>query len=275
LLLIVFVHFNKDNNYDDYVDYYIDSLLNIKEEKEIKFISTSTLPIDTKENLLSKNIHVTERENIGYDFYSYKLAIESEDMQKFSSVLICNDSVFGPVCDINQVYQDMQETTNDIVGLTQNYEHLYHLQSYFLLFKQNVIHSKEFQNFWSSVEIISEREKVIQMYELGLSKFFIEHNFKLGAFCDLTPNCSNLMLHSEKRFKMFRKCLKYFFKGRLSRIQDINVTHLLWRHLITDYNYPFIKRELIDKNPEKLLVSAIPKEVQRLTNYPSKLFTRK
>jgi lipopolysaccharide biosynthesis protein len=275
MLLIVFVHFNPKNFFDEYVEYYIDKLLNIREPKEFVFVSTSAIEKKVAENLKSKGIEVIQRENIGYDFYSYKLAIESKDMDRFSSVLICNDSVFGPFNDINTVYNSMQNSNHDIVGLTKNEEHNFHLQSYFILFKQSVIHSQNFKSFWNNVEIISDRSKVIEMYELGLSKFFIKHNFKLGAYCHLTPNCSNLILHSEKKFKMLRKCLKYFFKGRLSRVQEINVTHLLWRYLITNYNYPFLKRELIDKNPERLDISKIPDEIEKLTNYPKKLFLRK
>jgi len=275
MLLIVFVHFNPHGYYDDYVDYYLNQLLAIKENKKLIFMSTSQLPKFAKKELIDKNISVVERENEGYDFYSYKLAIESVNIQDFSSVLICNDSVFGPFYELNSIYQEMQASPNDIMGFTQNLEHHFHLQSYFILFKAEVIHSTAFKNFWSNVGIISDRSLVIKEYELGLSKHFIDNGFKLSAYCNIKVTCWNLIFHSEKKFRMFRKCLKYFFKGRLSRVKEINTTHLLWKYMITEYHFPFIKRELIDKNPEKLNVSNIPNQVGKLTNYPTQLFTRK
>ena len=104
MLLIVFVHYNQYGLYDDYVDYYINKLLEINEKKSITFVSTSKLPEEAKKTLIDKNIKVIERENVGYDFYSYKVGIENGYTDEIRSVLICNDSVFGPLYDINKIY---------------------------------------------------------------------------------------------------------------------------------------------------------------------------
>jgi len=270
-LLIIFVHYNANNSYDKYVDYYLKGLLDIKEEKDMIFISTSKLPQNIHTKLSEQNIEIIERKNEGYDFYSYKLAIEKSNLSKYSSVLICNDSVFGAFSSLNDIYTQMQNNKNDIVGMTQNLQHTFHLQSYFLLFKAKVISDKSFLEFFNNIEIISDRAKVIHTYELGLSKHFIKNGFKLGAYCDLVPNCFTMIFHSEKRFKSIRRCIKYFLKGKTSKIKEINSTHLLWKYLITNYNFPFIKRELIDKNQEKLDIESILKELSKITNYPVEL----
>ena len=274
MLLIVFVHYNAKNLYDDYVDYYLDALMSIQEEKQLIFVSTSKLPKDTHKQLQDKNIKIIERKNEGYDFYSYKLAIKSVNTKKFSSILICNDSAFGPFFELNTIYKSMQSINGDIIGLTKSTEETYHLQSYFILFKNSVIHSQAFQKFWEQVGIISDRSKVIETYELGLSKFFIKHQFKLNVFCNLDINCSNLIFHSEKKYLMLRKCFRYLSRGKLTKINEVNPTHYFWRHLITNYNFPFVKRELIDKNPENLNISNLPTFIETLTQYPKILFKR-
>jgi len=275
MLLIVFVHYNKYNQLDEYVKYYLDKLLEIKEKKKVVFVSTSKLSSVDKNDLITKNIEVIERENVGYDFYSYKVGVEHGYTEDVNSILICNDSVFGPLYDINSIYNSMQNDSNDIVAISDNNEFIYHLQSYFVIFKENVIKDKSFKKFWNDVKILSGRDEVIQTYELGMSKYFIENGYKLGAYNKLLPSCLNVILYGQKKQWMLARCFRYFRKGMFQEASAINVTHHLWEHLITRCNFPFIKRELIDKNPENLSLENLNDLVQTHTDYPVNLFNRK
>jgi len=274
MLLIVFVHYSASGNLEKYVKYYVDELLKIEEEKEFVFVSTSLLALDDKKILMDKGIKVIERENVGYDFYSYKVGIKSVDLSKFSSVLICNDSVFGPLYDINEIYQKLQSNENDIVGMTQSYEKQYHLQSYFLLFKQKACQSDLFNEFWNRVEILNNKDEIIQKYEIGLSQEFLRNGYSIGAYCNMTTTCIDMVLHSEQKLKAIKRCIKYFFRGKLKQIKALNITHYLWEYIIVKKKFPFIKRELIDKNPQKLNIAHIDTVIKEYTQYPVELFQR-
>lgn len=275
MLLIVFVHYNQYGLYDDYVDYYINKLLEINEKKSITFVSTSKLPEEAKKTLIDKNIKVIERENVGYDFYSYKVGIENGYTDEISSVLICNDSVFGPLYDINKIYDNMKNSKDDIVGISDTFERSYHLQSYFILFKQSAIMNPSFKRFWKSVEVLSGRDEVIEKYELGMSKYFLDKGLTLGAYNKLLPTCLNVILYGQKKQWMLARCFRYFRKLRPSEATQINVTHHLWERLITKHNFPFIKRELVDKNPENMSLEKLPYIINEYTDYPISLFNRK
>ena len=62
------------------------------------------------------------------------------------SVLLCNDSFWGPVRPLTGLINRLTISQADVIGLTDNYYEP-HLQSAFLLFKYRVSHVQLFGNF--------------------------------------------------------------------------------------------------------------------------------
>ena len=191
--ILFFSHYNKYNNLADYVIYL---LINIKHiYSKIVFISNSLLS-DVQRNKLNGLCDVLiERENIGFDFGAWKDAIAHEGWEQikiFDSLTLMNDTCFGPIYDLNAVYEQMEKKDLDFWGLTaysgsntdktlEKISNPEHLQSYFLCFNNNVISSNTFQKFWNNVVYEEYVDNVIQKYEMELTSYLYKNGFKWRA----------------------------------------------------------------------------------------------
>ena len=108
-----------------------------------------------------------------YDFGSYqrglRLARERLWLDGASHVLLCNDSVVGPFCDLGSILEVMQQQRVPVWGLSDCLLYAPHLQSYFLLLDQAVVQQQQVVDFFESVIPQASRHDVIQAYELGFS----------------------------------------------------------------------------------------------------------
>jgi len=168
----VFAHYDKDNIVDKYVLYYLSALQTITDN--IVFVSVSN--ISDSDTLLLKKMGITVilRENVGYDFCSYKTGLEHININDYDEVILCNDSVYGPIFDLEPIFFKMKEDSSDFWGFTDSNQLSYHLQSYFLVFKEAVIHSERFKSFWERVEVLDDKLVIIEKYEVGLTTFLLK-----------------------------------------------------------------------------------------------------
>jgi len=163
------------------------------------------------------------RQNEGFDFAAWAHAIRLYvQLYETEELLFLNDSIVGPFNEtLFHAFLDRARKSDfDMVGATDNYEIEWHVQSYFLLMKSNVIRSYAFQNFFSNVASHSKKSRVIHEYEVRLAPVLVDAGLKCGV---LFPSV----------------------KG-----EKINKTIYGWRQLIAD-GFPFVKVTTIrDKFPD-------------------------
>lgn len=265
----VYSHFDVDGDVQAYV---IEALKRIK-ASGLKIVVMSTSPSMSEAGLQAMSEYATTvvlRDNIGYDFGSYKLGIEylKEIKAKPHQLLITNDSVFGPFQSLKPILKKAKNF--DVYGLTDSIDINYHLQSYFLVYGEKVLKSRAFTEFWNSVELFdtndkSFKQKIINDYEVGGSQYFLKKKFTLGAaygFKTLAQSAWSKFIkqidsaQTEPGFKV-----KYFNPGN-------NTTHFYWRDLIQK-KFPYIKRELVTTNPANQDVHDWPTVIGENTNYPT------
>ena len=63
------------------------------------------------------------------------------------SLLLMNDSLYGPFTQ-KEILDDADRNEADFVGLTDSFQHHYHLQSYFIYCKSSLCTHATFLNFW-------------------------------------------------------------------------------------------------------------------------------
>ncbi|ADN08332.1 lipopolysaccharide biosynthesis protein [Sulfurimonas autotrophica] len=239
----IFAHYDKDNIIDDYVVNYIKELKKI--DIDIIFV---TVCEDMKMNELEKlNQYVSiniVRENIGYDFASWKIGLDYiiENSINCKTLILANDSVYGPLYNLKTIFNSMQKKNYDIWGLTDNFYSSYHLQSYFLVFNQQAIKSNIFIDFFKEMKVIEDKAQLIEAYEIGLSKLLAKH-FKLGSYIAVQDVCTTLLKQNLS--------LPAGLKASIANY-TINVTHIGWKELIEKFKFPFIKVELLRDNPIKM-----------------------
>ncbi|MEY4968140.1 MAG: hypothetical protein RIQ73_839, partial [Actinomycetota bacterium] len=170
-------------------------------------------------------IRIISRENRGYDFYSWKVGLEAyPQYHEHAGFLLANDSVYGPLFDFGDIITRLENCDADIVGMTDNFRYYPHLQPYFIYCKRHVVLSKEFVNFFDHVKAIRLKSAVIRKYEVGFSRI-LGKQFRLAALYPL-KNLFNQTRHLG--------CLEH----------DVDPTDDLWKLLITELKFPFLKRSL-------------------------------
>lgn len=146
------------------------------------FVTTHALTAPAREWLAGR-AELIERENVGYDFYSYRTGLfAAGDLTTYDQVVICNDTCVGPLRGFAEIFAGMDAAAYDFWGFTASDEVAPHVQSYFLVFTPAVVASPAFAGFWEAMTPESKRWTVITRYEIGLSRILREAGFVSGAY---------------------------------------------------------------------------------------------
>ena len=260
--LCIFAHFDRDGMVDDYVLNYLRALMTAG--VETIFCSTAQgLPKDDIEKLRPFCRTVIVRRNIGYDFASYRTGLEQAgELSRYDAVILANDSAYGPLCDLTEMFASMENEGADFWSITDSHEFAHHLQSYFLVFNKAVVTSSVFKEFWCVFPNYSHKLAVIAKGEIGLSKLLAGSGFKMSALCETAR------ILKENPDSADLQGTRYIF----FRPPFVNQAHYDWKLLVERYGCPFIKIELLRDNPKTIAgVSDWESVIRRVSNYDPEL----
>lgn len=181
----VFASFSGDGKISDYVIYYLKELKKICDA--IVFIADNPIFPQEIEKIKDLVVYAEFKRHTEYDFGSYKRGYKylqkSGILENTDELILCNDSCFGPVYPFKNVFTEMDKKTNlDFWGLVCNTDVKLHLQSYFLVFKKNVIDSDAIYDFLKRVQHEDDFWDVVYKYEFEFTDFLIKRGFKCGSF---------------------------------------------------------------------------------------------
>lgn len=161
------------------------------------------------------------RRNEGYDFGSWMTGLRWLQRQQsiHRELILTNDSFYGPVGDLNGLFERIHANDADVIGLTDDLMYEPHLQSAFLVFRTPVLHSPAFQQFWDTLQIWPRKRDLVKHCEVGLPVALGEAGFRLSSL--YTRNANG------------------------------NILHTAWRELIEDAGFPFVKVSLLRDNPTR------------------------
>lgn len=273
---VVFAHYDIDNIIDQYVYIYLKELSKIS--NYIVFVSTAYLTKKDIELLNKICAKVIIRDNLGYDFMSYKIGLESFDYLEYDEVIICNDSVYGPFYPLKNVFHEMNNKQCDFWGMTLGEELSLHLQSYFLVCKKTVLLSSCFSDFWKDVKVLDNKRKIIETYEVGFSAKLLLQGFKLASYAEYKPTFMEkftLKLRRVTFYKIFNKLIS-FFDGRsvFQNSLSVNSTHQYWKELLLVSKMPFLKVELLRDNPLNIDILDFEDVIKKISNYDVSLIQK-
>ena len=159
------------------------------------------------------------RGNEGYDFGSWMTGLNycRDLINQRKSVLLCNDSFWGPIRPLTGLMNRIANSQADVIGLTDNLMYEPHLQSAFLMFRSRVISCPAFWQFWDNIMCWSEKRSIVKNYEVGLSVILKKNGMTLESL--YTKNANGNILHAE------------------------------WKSLIEEQDFPFLKVSLLRDNP--------------------------
>jgi rhamnosyltransferase len=194
--LLIFVHYNPRNKLSAHVLYTLERFR--PHVDRLVLVSNSALSGGMREQLALLDCTIIQRANRGFDFGAWKDALMQLgwfDVMRYDSVTLMNDSCFGPLCDVGALYAAMERDGADFWGITngkateaafgrKTYPIREHIQSYFMCFNREVVGAPAFQQFWSSVQYLSNMEDVIIRYEVGLTPLLSDAGFRYRCVVD-------------------------------------------------------------------------------------------
>lgn len=262
--LVVFCHFDNEGLINDNVVYYLKDLHN-NCDADIIFVSNS-------ENLQDKELEKISafctkkiiKQNKGYDFSAYMTGLDAaEELEKYKTITFCNDSVYGPFYSLSSIYYHFINSDYDVYGITDNIYRYYHLQSYFIIFRQSSEMLDFLRKFSENFEFVDDKKIVVEKYEIGLSRQLLLSGFRLGALCSHYDSLyiearendkiaqqliENRLLFMKKKFferinifNKFKLNKKRFFNNNITEPQNS-----LWYISIKYQKNPFIKKLLVN-----------------------------
>lgn len=235
--LCLFSTYDPKGRIDAYVKHYIRSLNQCGFDVVVISTSPSIAPRDLNEikDFCRAIIH---RKNIGLDFGSWKAATDIlSDWKDYDALLLANDSVYGPFSDLNPLLRQMEEAEEQLCGLTDNFEESYHVQSYFLYIKGDLLRSDLFQSFWKSIRLNLDKYLVIRDYEVGLSQTLLHHDVKIKALYPFYKIREVALSRGEA-----------FQYHQMLHMHPINASIYMWDILINNFGFPFLKTDLVKTN---------------------------
>lgn len=176
--------FSKDYIIHDYLVYYLEQL---KQHVDgIIFIADNYFPFFE----ILKIRHLISYYKCGrhneYDFGSYKRGLELLEKynlaSKVNDVILCNDSVYGPVGDLNDLFTKMRQKNFDFWGIFQSVAYTSHIQSFFMNFNSRIVRDQRFRSFFKNVRAQPSLAEVVSEYELKLTPLLEKAGYKAGAF---------------------------------------------------------------------------------------------
>jgi lipopolysaccharide biosynthesis protein len=252
--ILLYVHFNKNEQLSEHVVYQLNNIKPLFEK--IVFITNSKMSTLDRKRLSGLYDEYIQRDNIGFDFAAWRDGIKRvgwKKLEKYDSLTIMNDTCFGPIYPIENIYEQMEIESEDFWGITDHAQTIVgmpgtggaipsHVQSYLEVFNNNVIKSKVFQDFWNNIKDHHDVTRVIQDYETKLTSVLAESGFSYRVYFDTQ---------------------EYSRKNNIVDIQ--NYTELL--PLVTLKNkVPFLKIKSFLHTPTKSILAEVSK-----SDYPTEL----
>ena len=217
---------------DDYVAYYLNEINKICDRLVI--VSNGSLTSEARDRFLEYTSHgdLVVRENKGFDAWGYRagmMHIGFEELAEYDEVLMANDTVFGPVYPLAEIFEEMEKSEDlGFWGMTQhpsyekedlvtrNNPYGYapeHLQTYFVVFRKTLLQAEVFERFWRKLLPIDKYEEAVGKFETTMTKMFSEEGFSWDSF----------------------------IRTQDSATDDPNFTLYCPATMLKDYRFPFLK----------------------------------
>ena len=177
--LFLFAAYDANGIIDDALIYYVSSLAKYGDVIVCMDNDAKTSEI----NKLKKYTITTMAKKHGeYDFGSYKRAFiyahDKKILDKYDYLYLVNDSVFGPMFDIQSTLYKLEHSGTDATGLVIS-KHKTHsfMESWFVCLNKKIFTSKIFNDFITSVHHEEYKYIITVKYEHGLTNAIKNNGF--------------------------------------------------------------------------------------------------
>ena len=204
---------------------------------------------------------VVHRENFGRDFGAWH-DLMPEVRRRWphpEEIILANDSVLGPIHPLAPVIEAMRSGGDGLFGLTESLQGGPHLQSYLLLARGRAAVS-DLMDFLRRLHVSHSKWLLVQMGEIRLSRWMRRRGHRVAAVFGYdrlvraaVADRAELrrLAASHARLRDLEHLPPDEAAARLHE-WPLNPTQHLWRVLATNFGDPFVKTELVLRNPGRL-----------------------
>lgn len=196
--LAIYFFYDRRGVVDGYVPYFLNDLK--KNVSEIMIVCNGKLDIAGKEKLEQYG-KVLVRENKGFDVWAYKTALETygwDKLAEFDEVIMLNNTIMGPVYELSETFEKMDQKDLDFWGLTEYFKikgdpfgyspYGYlpdHIQSHWIACRRPLVSSKEFHDYWENMSMIEDYAQAVGKHESIFTKTFADMGYKWGVSVEM------------------------------------------------------------------------------------------
>ena len=195
----IFVFYDQDGIVDRYVEYLLADLCQNLERLVI--VCNGELQSQGRSRLSVYSDCIIQRENEGYDIWGYKTGIDMlgwEEICRYDELILCNDSVMGPVYPFREMFDEMDSRKVDFWGITKHYEVEgnpftkdtntrlpEHIQSYFMVFRRNILSDGCFREYWAQLEMPHGYEEAVNSHEITFTAKLAEMGYTYDVYANM------------------------------------------------------------------------------------------
>lgn len=279
--LVIYFFYDRNGIADRYVSYMLEDMMS--NCTELFVVCNGKLTAEGRETFKKFTPHILVRENIGFDVWAYKEALEHygwDRLAEFDEVVMMNHTIMGPVYPFAEMFEKMNQRDVDFWGITKFHKVLgdpydtgygcipEHIQSHFIAVRQVMVQSNEFQKYWEDRPEICSYADAIGKHEAIFTKKFSDCGFRWGVYADtsnmeeFTQNpvivspvelIQNYRCPIFKRRNFFHPCMdliSYSDAGQGPQLMEYLKQHtsydtaLIWENLLRTENMADIKNAM-------------------------------
>ncbi|MDD7945102.1 rhamnan synthesis F family protein [Microbacterium sp. NE2HP2] len=186
--LLVYVVYDRRGEIDEYV---LHAVRGMREHAvRILVVVNGALTEDGRARLMSVADEVLVRENVGFDIWAHKAALEhvGAGVAEFDEVVFTNDTWFGPVRPYGPVLDRMAERPVHFWGMTDHAREEpnpftgegvlpYHLQSFWIAVRREMLLSEQWQRYWAELPEMPSYFDAVLKHETIFTQHFADRGF--------------------------------------------------------------------------------------------------
>lgn len=228
----------------------------------IVFISMAAhIPEDDWQAVRGLCALVVQRQNFGRDFGAWH-DLMPEVRRRWphpEELLLANDSVLGPIYPLDPVIAVMRSGGAGLFGLTESLQGGPHLQSYLLLTRGKAAVG-DLMGFLQTLYVSHSKWLLVQMGEIRLARWMRARGHRVASVYGYGRLVRAAVADPAERQRLIGSHAKMAGLDRLPdeaaaallTVWPLNPTQHLWHVLATKFADPFVKTELVLRNPGRL-----------------------
>ena len=221
--------------------------------------NSPAFPDDAWQEARQRAALVVHRRNSGLDFGAWKdlLPVALARWPQMDELLLVNDSVLGPIRPLAPVLSAMREAGPGYFGLLESCQVVPHLQSWFTLARGRKAIA-DLADFLARLRLSRSKNKIIERGELRLAHSMLSAGNRVAAVYGYDALVELALSDMEQRAYLERAASPWFEGADDAAVRarfaahPVNPSHTLWRVLAGPAECPFIKTELVRRNPTNL-----------------------